>query len=430
MFLKKRKKNEAIEKESITDRLFSEGAAIALTVASASIFVLAVVIFMVFRSWDFSGHLDESIVGQFGDFIGGVVGTLLAFAAAILYYVALREQRKDVKINQASMELQNKTLQQQIEEFEKQKTELVETRRVYEQQTSLMKEQGLVMRRQQFESSFYSLVRVYMDLRAHIISEFPDFFSRVVSGIEAVLPDIKQKRDIFSRHEAIVHGYNDVFINHKEVLSPYFKTIYRILCVIDGSTLGEQDKEEYVKIFRAQLSDSELCLLFLNYYSEFSSKARDLAYKYNFLKHNEYAMSIDARVVHQAFIDRAGSDLMCFLYGFSSFLPEAINHLCDSPEEQDCSIEREFDYLGIICRIASPLDLEIELTVPKTQELSSDFQVFFQDFMCERVFLSQFRTIHEPITLNELGLKDSRRIYRCTIHKQFVSKLSMDSYGE
>ena len=42
--------------------------------------------------------LDEAKVAQFGDFVGGVVGTLLAFVAAILYYVALKEQRKDIAI--------------------------------------------------------------------------------------------------------------------------------------------------------------------------------------------------------------------------------------------------------------------------------------------------------------------------------------------
>jgi hypothetical protein len=85
----------------------------------------------VFGSWNFSQTLDESKIGQFGDFIGGVIGTILAFVAAVLYYVALKEQRKDIAINQEAAKLQNEALKKQIEEFEKQKEELELTRKVY-----------------------------------------------------------------------------------------------------------------------------------------------------------------------------------------------------------------------------------------------------------------------------------------------------------
>ena len=37
---------------------------------------LTPIAFIMWRSWNFSDSLDDSIIGQFGDFIGEVVGTL------------------------------------------------------------------------------------------------------------------------------------------------------------------------------------------------------------------------------------------------------------------------------------------------------------------------------------------------------------------
>ena len=91
--------------------------------------------------------MSEEKVGQFGDFVGGFIGTILAFAASLLYLLALREQRKDVRINQRS-------LQKQTEEFQNQVSELQQSRRAYEKQLEMMK-------MQQFDSNFYSYFNIW-----------------------------------------------------------------------------------------------------------------------------------------------------------------------------------------------------------------------------------------------------------------------------
>lgn|GEM_PF-5678440 len=42
----------------------------------------------------FDGHIDKELFGQFGDFIAGVVGTILNFGAIIFLYINYREQLK------------------------------------------------------------------------------------------------------------------------------------------------------------------------------------------------------------------------------------------------------------------------------------------------------------------------------------------------
>jgi uncharacterized BrkB/YihY/UPF0761 family membrane protein len=82
--------------KSFLKRFFSEELSLILSVISFACIIISAIVFLVFGNWNFSQTLDESIIGQFGDFIGGVIGTILAFAVAVLYYVALREQRKDI----------------------------------------------------------------------------------------------------------------------------------------------------------------------------------------------------------------------------------------------------------------------------------------------------------------------------------------------
>ena len=84
--------------------IFSEKTAKILSWIGISSIILGAVIFIVFRSWNYSLTINEEKIGQFGDFVGGVVGSIFAFAGVILYYVALTEQRKDIEINRKTLE--------------------------------------------------------------------------------------------------------------------------------------------------------------------------------------------------------------------------------------------------------------------------------------------------------------------------------------
>lgn len=71
----------------------------------------------------------------------------MVLAGVILLYVALDEQRKDIKINQNA-------LIKQIEEFELQRVELSETREIF-------KEQSITLKIQRFENTFFQLINLY-----------------------------------------------------------------------------------------------------------------------------------------------------------------------------------------------------------------------------------------------------------------------------
>jgi len=94
---------------------------------------------------------------KFGDSIGGLIGTLWSLAGILLFYLALTEQRRDIKINQETLKSQIKSLDLQIEEYKLQRLELEETRKV-------LKDQSDIFKIQQFESTFFNMLRLLQEI--------------------------------------------------------------------------------------------------------------------------------------------------------------------------------------------------------------------------------------------------------------------------
>ena len=418
---------EGNKKKSFSDCFFSDNTALITALISLAVLLLSLIVFLCFGSWGFSWVLDEQTIANYGDFVGGVVGTLLAFTAAILYYVALREQRKDVKNNQISLSLQTQALEQQIEEFKQQRQELEETRKVYERQTGLMELQSRIMKQEQFESSFYSMLKVYLDSKNQMNTKEPDCFQKWLEEIERGLSLQFVEKAIFERHNEIMSSFEDLYLKKRDVLSPYFKTVYRILSLIDNTkTIEDKEKMQYVKIFRAQLSECETQILYYNYHSDISGAARNLSYKLNFMKHYDYLTSIDAKKVHKAELIE-DKEFTLFMRKVESFVKESINKYCEGFSEEEPSLQSEFEYKNIIAEVTSSPDITISLSVPvKSETLSNAFCTFFSDFISDRLFLSQYSRKKEPLTFSEYGEVDNRRVYNCTLHSSFVSRLKTD----
>lgn len=277
---------------------FSENTGKLFAVGGIVFIILAAFIFIALGNWNFSQTLNEEKIAQFGDFIGGIIGSLFSLAGVILFYVALKEQRKDININQENLKLQNIALNQQVEEFKAQKTELIETRKVYEEQTILfreqtnlykqqnkeLKEQTTTAKLQQFDSSFFSYLNMFIDLKntLDLRTESKNYFGKIY--LEILNIESKDKTLIDSL-ALIQTKYMEVFHFHINELSHYFKTLYRIIILIDSSSLEEERKQQYFKLLRSQLSDSELLVLYYNYHSHLGIKVRPYIIKYGLLKH-------------------------------------------------------------------------------------------------------------------------------------------------
>ncbi|WP_424000187.1 putative phage abortive infection protein [Maribacter sp. IgM3_T14_3] len=241
--------------------------------------VLAVILFLWQRNFfDFNATVDASMLGTLGDFVGGVIGSIWALVGVILFYLALKEQRRDIATNQRALAKQIEALEIQTKEFSLQKDELIESRKVFIEQSKTLK-------KQQFESTFFSMLKMYTDNIRILNSRYSngeDYFIEFVKNLSAKVNITSIPLD---NHKESVEAYNELFFDCKDDISHYFRIVYRLVKFIDNSPMAEDDKTLYSKILRSQFSEKELLVLYYNSYTVFGTKFYPLILKYNLLKH-------------------------------------------------------------------------------------------------------------------------------------------------
>lgn len=269
--------------------MFSEKTAKILSIIGIGLLLGSAIIFVLLGSWQFSFILDEAKIGQFGDFVGGVIGSLFAFVGVILYYVALKAQHEDVRINKNALELQMKALNQQIEEFKAQTEELQETRKVYEEQTKLYREQTSYYQQQvielknqtqishlkRFDSCFYNLLDVFVKIKKECTND--------IKGILRNLRNHEYSNNMIDKCKEIISLYEELFYEKSTSLSRYFETIYRLIRLIETSKIEAEEKKQYAKILCSQLTSNDLSILYYSYFSDVVTNAKTFAITYNML---------------------------------------------------------------------------------------------------------------------------------------------------
>lgn len=238
--------------------------------------ILGLFFFLYTSNLNTTHAVDTSKFSEFGDYFGGVIGAIWSLAGVILLYVALDEQRKDIKINQSA-------LIKQIQEFELQRTELEETRKVF-------KEQSETFKIQRFENTFFQLVNLYNEIISNLQSTFQgikyerrdvigNYSLQLSQSFDLYLKTYKQNNigefvvdkelnpiSLEDIESLIDNTYENFHYNiTKQHLSNYFRTIYQIFKFIYKSDLiNNEEKQFYANILRAQLSSDELLLIFYN----------------------------------------------------------------------------------------------------------------------------------------------------------------------
>lgn len=185
------------------------------------------------------------IVGQYGDFVGGVVGTILSI---VLLYYTFGLQREDSKKNA----------------------------RIYELQ--------------QLNDKFFKLMEIYNEQLKHLVYKDDD---ETYSGKEALhryLQDIQagfeETISYNQRRKRAVEAYFEFYANNRDFAPLYFRTLYRLLEEIYGSGSNVyEEKIKYIKIIRSQFSDSELVFIRYNAMTPMGTNFAPYINRYNLLKH-------------------------------------------------------------------------------------------------------------------------------------------------
>jgi hypothetical protein len=213
---------------------------------------------------------DSGDWGAFGAFISGVAGTALAaFTLAALAF----------------------TLSLQADE-------LAESRKLANQQFKVLEKQSATMAQQAFDSVFFNLLERFSQVRDSVRCDYARFtslgprrpaakgreaFAKIYKGIQdSVGNDNKQP----NRAALLQQVFKSFYELHESELGPYYRTLYHIFKFVHlGPHLTTQQKIYYANIARAQLSDTELCLLFYDGLTDLAVKFKPLIECYGVLKH-------------------------------------------------------------------------------------------------------------------------------------------------
>lgn len=241
-------------------------------------------------------------MGQIGDFFGGVLNPLLSFMALIAVLFTIKMQSRELKEAKEETRIAN---------------------RIQDKQTA-------VFERQNFESVLFRLLDVHSRLTERLRTNYRlgegDRFKVIV---DSVLDLVNENEPIeargfnfekfgtwhaykIERERTNIEGYGklqeavriSISRDNKILLSQYFRNMYQILKLIDNFKLeiyeessdkGKKSRRQlrmeyfqrrqYCNILRAQISDDELKVLYLNCLSATGFGLKYYVEKYSLLKH-------------------------------------------------------------------------------------------------------------------------------------------------
>ena len=191
---------------------------------------------------------DTSHWGTFGDYIGGVLGTVFSFTSVLLIYLTFKKQ----------------------------------------QETSVL---------QQFESTFFSLLAVQREMMKSVTGKVitRNGLKKTYSGanfFEVLFEELYvdflflECTTIEEERAKMCKLYGERFYEAGPLLGPYYRHLYHFLKYTETSDIGKK-KKKYMDIVQSQMSDAELYCLFYNAICYGSEKLLPILDNYSFLENIE-----------------------------------------------------------------------------------------------------------------------------------------------
>jgi hypothetical protein len=265
----------------------------------------------------FSAIVDETFglglnfLSTVGEFVGGVIGTILTFLSVIILAITFIQQKKVTEAN---------IKQQDIQRFNDMFYELLRLYREQVESLSLeryeVKVPGNGYERVEYKGKDF-FEKSKKEMQEELKKQIVELRDGIINGNNKIIKKLykryssKEDYDQFKNSEKCkqiidyylskfpnIDEYNNrvtdelyisFYVKNRDKIAPYFRTLYRILDLIHTSPLlgdSEDDKQAYAKILRAQLTESEL--FFLKYNAQFNMYGEKLIKyinHYNILKH-------------------------------------------------------------------------------------------------------------------------------------------------
>ncbi|MBM1108200.1 putative phage abortive infection protein [Aurantibacter crassamenti] len=239
--------------------------------------VIIIHIFLLFKAFN-GNELNSTNASEFGSFIGGYMGTLFALVSVIFLYTTLRDQRRT----------------SEIEKFETRFFELIRLHRDNVQEITLKTQNGkkiFVL----FIREFREIMKIVKDVfkndkleKKQIIEiSYLAFFYGIGPNSTRILKNSlsdynktkvkKLTEELQSQKQEVKkeRNFNYVpFEGHQSRLGHYYRHLFQSIAYCHNKKI-DIDKYEYIKLIRAQLSNHEQALLFLNSISKLGKPWKD-----------------------------------------------------------------------------------------------------------------------------------------------------------
>ena len=259
---------------------------------SAILFLFLIIIVCVFfawkREWGLDYTIDHEVWGTLGDFIGGFLGTTFALISVYLMYFTFRSQR--------ILTTNSDKIQQNIADNANLSQEKISKLNIAQAET------------QRFNDLFFELLRRYQSLSGELTSALSkDKGENIVNYFDSAMEDIMiQFRPLESYARSNTRAqrlYTEFYLANATHLAPLFRTLYRIMELIDSSDISTKEKLRYAKIIRAQLRESELFFLRYNCMTYYGSNFIEYINMYRLTKHLPIMSLLEFKYIKDKFGD-------------------------------------------------------------------------------------------------------------------------------
>lgn len=233
-----------------------------------------------------SFQIDTDLASKFGDYFGGFIGTLFAITNTLLILVTLIKQNLDNKKSQTGSNF-FKMLDYHTENVKQLNISHIDPTK---KEDKIEGRRAFVIFKLQLIELFGIVNKIKNDLKLELGNEeiidivYVSFYYGIDKDWEKFT---ENKLSRYKRGNEIAKLLLEAKNSHpKKIgrtnqtsLSSYFRNLYNAVKLIDSDEyLTTEEKKQYIKILRAQLSNPELYVFFFNIVSRFGKKWKENGY--------------------------------------------------------------------------------------------------------------------------------------------------------
>jgi hypothetical protein len=266
--------------------------------------VLSIIFFLIFitnkQFISFTGILDIDLATNFGIFFQGLVGTTAGISSSLLVICVFFLQQKQEKISQ----LEN--IYYKMLDFHRENVNsiVIDNYKLWIKDKK-RKAQAFVS----FKLQLFDCINMVSEINKELNHKLNDkeiidaAYMVFYYGVDGRWIDFTKK--LFARYDENLPQLISLYVNgqktktftddkpkdigktNQTVLSTYFRNMYNAIMLIHNSDiLDKEQKKKYIRVYRAQLSNPELVVLFFNVLSRFGKKwnENNIIMEYEFIK--------------------------------------------------------------------------------------------------------------------------------------------------